>query len=271
MEKKRGNQIMAIAALFIAVIGLSLGFAAFSNTLTISSSATVTPNSNVLNVDFSNATSFTTKPYTPLLNYDDTELGSTNGVAEVTTTGSPAPTYTRGTFNNDTDKLPTLSGLQARFTEPGQSVTYTFYAYNVGELAAYLRQIKLGSDNTARLSCAADAVTSPDTPATDSLVQAACNDMVVSLDVQEASGNASLIGGAKTITKAANGSDNAINIDSIIPGVAHKVVLTIAYNLDSNANAGAGNRPDGPMTVTIPDIQLVYESVSYNEANGITP
>ena len=80
-----------------------------------------------------------------------------------------------------------------------------------------------------------------------------------------------LIGGAKTITKAANGSDNAINIEKIIPGVAHKVVLTIAYNLDSTKNAGAGNRPDGPMTVTIPDIQLVYESVSYNEANNIQP
>ena len=37
MEKKRGNQAMAIAALFIAVIGLSLGFAAFSTTLTIKS------------------------------------------------------------------------------------------------------------------------------------------------------------------------------------------------------------------------------------------
>ena len=39
----RRNQSVTIAALIIAIVGLSIGFAAFSNTLTIRSSATVTP------------------------------------------------------------------------------------------------------------------------------------------------------------------------------------------------------------------------------------
>ena len=45
MRKNQKQKIMAIVALCISVLGLTLGFAAFSNTLTISSSATVTPDS----------------------------------------------------------------------------------------------------------------------------------------------------------------------------------------------------------------------------------
>ena len=44
MERNRQTKVIAIVALCVAVVGLTLGFAAFSNTLTISSSATVTPN-----------------------------------------------------------------------------------------------------------------------------------------------------------------------------------------------------------------------------------
>ena len=46
MEKNRQIKILSIVALVLAIAGMSLGFAAFSSTLTISSSATVTPNSN---------------------------------------------------------------------------------------------------------------------------------------------------------------------------------------------------------------------------------
>ena len=35
MEKDRGTKVIAIVALIVAVVGLSLGFAAFSSTLTI--------------------------------------------------------------------------------------------------------------------------------------------------------------------------------------------------------------------------------------------
>ena len=51
MEKDRSTKIIAIAALLIGIVGLSLGFAAFSNTLTISSSAEVTPDQSAFNVD----------------------------------------------------------------------------------------------------------------------------------------------------------------------------------------------------------------------------
>ena len=53
--ENRKFKIMAIAALIICVIGLSVGFAAFANTLTINSTSNVTPDNN-LNVTFGNFT-----------------------------------------------------------------------------------------------------------------------------------------------------------------------------------------------------------------------
>ena len=52
MRKDRKVQILSIVALVLAITGMSLGFAAFSSTLTISSSATVTPNSDDFSMTF---------------------------------------------------------------------------------------------------------------------------------------------------------------------------------------------------------------------------
>ena len=53
MEKDRSGKIIAIVALFVAVVGLSLGFAAFTTSLTIDTAANVTSNSSNWNVGFS--------------------------------------------------------------------------------------------------------------------------------------------------------------------------------------------------------------------------
>ena len=55
MEKNRTVQLIAILALVVGVVGLSIGFAAFSNTLKIKSNATVAPDKDTLNVDFSSS------------------------------------------------------------------------------------------------------------------------------------------------------------------------------------------------------------------------
>ena len=49
--KKDGNlKTITLLALIVAVIGLGVGFAAFTRTLTISSSATVTPNDDEFDI-----------------------------------------------------------------------------------------------------------------------------------------------------------------------------------------------------------------------------
>ena len=43
MEKERGAKLIAVIALLVAVAGLTIGYAAYSSTLTINGTATVDP------------------------------------------------------------------------------------------------------------------------------------------------------------------------------------------------------------------------------------
>ena len=43
MEKERGAKVIAVVALLIAVVGLTIGYAAYASTLTINGSANVDP------------------------------------------------------------------------------------------------------------------------------------------------------------------------------------------------------------------------------------
>lgn len=54
--QERNSKVIAIVALCVGVVGLSLGFAAFSANLTVSSSASVTPNANTFILTTANAT-----------------------------------------------------------------------------------------------------------------------------------------------------------------------------------------------------------------------
>ena len=56
MENKRKSQIAIIAVLAVAVVALGVGFAAFSTALTITSSASVTPDDSTFRVVFADNT-----------------------------------------------------------------------------------------------------------------------------------------------------------------------------------------------------------------------
>ena len=55
MDRDRSTKVIAIVALCVAVFWLSVGFAAFSNDLTITSEATVKPNASDFDVNFSSS------------------------------------------------------------------------------------------------------------------------------------------------------------------------------------------------------------------------
>lgn len=156
MEKDRSSKVVAIAALIVAVVGLGIGFAAFSSTLTINSSATVNP-TNTFKVQFSKESSALTK-------------GTVSGV--VAGEGAVAADATI----SDADDYLIADGLAATFTAPGQTVSYTFYARNTGEYIAYLRSITF--DGTKACAVKTEGVAA-DAQATDSLVQAADRKSVV--------------------------------------------------------------------------------------------
>ncbi|MBR3230276.1 MAG: hypothetical protein IKF91_05585 [Bacilli bacterium] len=222
MEKDRSTKIIAIAALLVGVVGLSLGFAAFSNTLTISSSAEVTPDQNTFNVDFSSTTSgdLTESAVTPVL----TPTGVTNFTA------------TDGTIDNTVAGAPKITGLHATFTEPGQKATYTFSAKNIGEYEAFLKSIafeNVTGESTTK-------VCTPGSGTTAALVTAACADINVSIKV-----------GSEAV---ATGSVGSITNHSLAINANDPIVVTIEY-------AAGGHRADGDFTVAFGDIVLTYSSV----------
>ena len=208
MESKN-SKVIALVALVVAVVGLGIGFAAFSSTLTISSSATVTPSQDTFKV---------------LLSNSDTDV--VNGAVA----GVPTGAATADEATIDAEKL-RISGLKANFTKPGQTVTYTFYAHNVGEYIAYLNSVNFASANA---TCTAGE------GATDSLVQAACANITLSVKV-----------GSDAAYTATNASITGHSLDKTAKDT---VVVTIAY-ADTEARA------DGPFTVAFGDVTLTYGSV----------
>lgn len=214
MEKNRSGQVIAIMALVVGVVGVSIGFSAFSNTLKIQSSATVTPDRDTLNVDFSSSD----------------QSVEANEITPVVTGSIQA---TNATINNTSD--PTISNLSATFTEPGQTATYSFYAYNAGELTAYLKSIIYGNatGETATKVCQAKEGT------TDELVQKACNGISLKVKV-----------GSEAETTSGLGS---ISGHSLVKTKAEAITVTLEY-------AAGAERADGDFNVSFGDVTLNYSS-----------
>lgn len=210
--KNKTFKIISIVALLLGIVGITLGYAAFSSTLKIESSAEVVPNESSFNVDFSSSnTSVVEDDITPTLNTNVTGFSATN--AEIDNTSNPV-----------------ISNLHATFTEPGQSATYTFYAYNRGEYLAYLNSIIFSGNKT----CTARTNTN------QALVDTACTG--ISLSVQ-------VTGIDATTTSLASISNHTLAINS-----ADTITVVIEYA------AGSG-RADGDFDVTFPDITLTYNPI----------
>ena len=111
--------------LMVAIAGMSLGFAAFSATLNVSSGASVTPNSGDFKIEFCEVVD-----YGLCLEHSEVmwelNVTATNGA--------------KGNINATASGLHT-NDFEALFTNPNQSVSYGFYVHNLGEYDAYLRGI----------------------------------------------------------------------------------------------------------------------------------
>lgn len=212
MEYNKTYKIIAIVALLLGIVGVTLGYAAFSSTLKIESSAEVVPNGTNFNVDFSSSSSsVVTDDITPTLSDNVTGFSATN--AEIDNSGNPV-----------------ISNLHATFTEPGQSATYTFYAYNAGQYLAYLNSIVFTGNKT----CTARTNTN------QGLVDTACTGISLSVQVS---------GIDATTSSVASISNHSLAI-----GAADTITVVIEYA------AGSG-RADGDFDVTFPDVTLTYNPI----------
>lgn len=148
-NNNRYSKYIAIIALLISVVGVSLGFAAFSNTVQIQAQADVRPDSSayrggVLSTDPNDVEEGTVTP--------TTSGGATAEAADLTETG--------------------IENIMVHFTAPNQSATYSFYGINKSEFLAYLNEVNFGSK-----SC------TPGTGTTASYVTEACNDIVMTIAI----------------------------------------------------------------------------------------
>lgn len=227
MEKERSTKIIAIIALLVGVVGLSLGFAAMSNTLTIKSGATVTPDTSAFNVDFSSVAA----PATLAANDISATISADDIAAGVTATDA--------TIDNAND--PVIQNLHATFTKPNQSVSYTFYAYNIGKYEAFLRSItfmNVTGESSTRTCTPGEDSQGNTTNATQ--VAAACDDISVSVKVNNEA--------------AVTGTKDDYSSHSLAINASEPIVVTITY-------AENGDVADGPFTVNFGDIKLLYSSI----------
>ena len=211
----RRNTTLILIMTLVSVLGLTIAFAAFSSTLTISSSANVTPESGEFKVVFSSKS----------------DSLSTTGVT-VTKTGNA----TAGTPTIDNSGNPTISGISANFTSPGEKVEYTFYARNAGNYDAYLSSVVFNNikGKTSFKECVAGTGT------TSSLVASACN-------------------GIKVTTTVLSDvyTETTLNITghTLKKSSSEVVKVTIEYTSGSSV-------ADGPFRIDFGNIYLTYGSTS---------
>lgn len=224
MEKDRKARVTAIVALVIGVLGLSLGFAAFSNTLTIKSSAEVKPDESILNVDFSSSNS---------------AVATDPVVAQLNPTGVTGFSATNASIDNTSD--PIIQNLHATFTAPGQKATYTFYTRNIGALKAYLNNINFKNveNESSTKICTAKTGT------TQALVDTACQGISIKLTLGSEDFTATT---ARAGFTTATAHDLEVN-------ATEQVKVEISY-ADGSAQA------DGDFDVSFGDIELIYGSAA---------
>lgn len=126
MEKDRGFKVMAVVALLVAVVSLTIGYANYSSTLTIEGQGKV---ASGWDVHFVGAN------------------GSEGGAVGVSASGYAEDA---GTAAIDTDTT-VIKGIDFTFYAPGDSVDYTFKVKNAGQIDAILDSINVGA-----LTCTAE-------------------------------------------------------------------------------------------------------------------
>lgn len=235
MERNRQTKIIAIIALCVAVVGLTLGFAAFSNTLTISSSATVTPNESdfkltVYGIDEEiNENNY----YDMIQNislYDSKEYSYPyvdNGV-----------TALNAKINNDTL---TISDISINFTEPNQEVIYFFKVANESEYDAFFK-----IEDYEKIIYS-DPICTPGEGATPSLVEAACKEITYNLQL--------ITPDFELVEDVVSTGSYKIEKDSYVV-----IGINIQYHTGSTSSYAA--RADGPFSVKWDDIKLDFSTAA---------
>ena len=241
MKKSRSIKIMSIIVLVIAIFGMSLGFAAFSTTLNISSSAIVAPNEDDFSIE--------------ILGQDaNGEFLLSNSSFGFADNGSVA---TSAKITNG--KTPYISDIKVGFTDPGQMVTYSFMIKNTGKYMTYLNSgtIKLLDGMFDVIECSP----SEGSNVTKELMDAACDAIDVRLFlIQEPENPDSYFANIslRDVFSLVGTSPSSFGRSFFIePGGEIPMTLFVIYNTN-------GAMADGEFDVKIASCELDFSTTSGN-------
>ena len=230
MNKDRRSKSLIIVALALTLMVLTVGFAAFSETLSISSSATVTPNEE----DFK----ITIYGFNSLDAALDFEMNGTVNDADLSTTlsyPSPSGTGITGTTALIDNSTHTISNISVSLTKPATELVYYFVVKNEGKYDAYIDLSSYeANDGEYLIINPGTCVAGKDT--TDSLVQATCENVLRAIGITNADRTP---------------LENNETIMEIPKGEYIYLAYLIGY-MDTE------NLADGPFTVSFDELQLSF-------------
>ena len=194
MEKNNGK-IIAIVALFVAVVALSIGFAAFTDTLTIEGSATVQKGTDTFDGSFQ---------------YDSTSEETCTLAGGGAITG----TYSAGTSSGDS-----WSGISVPIgtTSGTNSVVCTATVKNTSAYDAYLKTITITGPLTCTTGTGDDAASN---------MAAVCDHVTATVQVGSTAANSLAITTASTASTSATGLNQKVDKTS----GSVDVTVTITYD-----------------------------------------
>ena len=175
MEKQRTIKNLSIIALVFAIAGMTLRFAAFSTTLNISSSATVTPNSADFKISIYGAANAeeAQKLFEGNIGLNEITKSNTLGAGFIS---RGSGTITNATIDNNNH---TISSIKVTFEENPAKATYGFMIVNEGKYPAYLDLSTLEIiDGKRKMIWIYNGTCIPADGTTPSLVEETCKNVV---------------------------------------------------------------------------------------------
>lgn len=248
MERNGNGKIVSVVALIVAVVGLSLGFAAYSTSLRISTTADVKPaNDNNWDVGFST-------------NGTTIESVSTAGTKTGVNATNATPALSGGSIDVTKYTIAQTTGANAVLkTESGSYVTYTLDILNKGSIPAYLDGVDFSG---VTMTCTNGAATNESNWTVIEGVEGAGsksgggNTTTISPTDCAKMFELTLTIGGTPYTSASTEFNNTIPAGGSTP-----VVLKLAYKGDAQADSVAATL-DGDITVTAGNISVVYVSTN---------
>ena len=228
MEKNRKIKILSIIALILAITGMTLGFAAFSTTLNITSSAIVTPNIEDFKIKIYGFTS--EESVSTFLSTGEIAEDSISDEYSIAIVSGEVSNVENAVINNSNLSISNINGT---FISDESSISYLFLIINEGEYDAYF-SIKdyLGSLGPVNYNYYPTCI--PQEGATPELVEKACNGFEQAIHFMDLSMNPLL-----------KENDNYF--------VAKNDAIFAFVNIDYLRNLA-----DGPFKVQFNDLQLEF-------------